>query len=61
MGEVSDVLFAFVWGNHRRFGVSRRSPASIDRQNTQADLGGSGKSTPSWQRSEDSIADQMGK
>nr|KAF6388829.1 signal induced proliferation associated 1 like 1 [Myotis myotis] len=41
------------------FGVSRRSPASIDRQNTQADLGGSGKSTPSWQRSEDSIADQM--
>ncbi|XP_059547802.1 signal-induced proliferation-associated 1-like protein 1 isoform X13 [Myotis daubentonii] len=43
----------------RRFGVSRRSPASIDRQNTQADLGGSGKSTPSWQRSEDSIADQM--
>ncbi|XP_071463808.1 signal-induced proliferation-associated 1-like protein 1 isoform X4 [Marmota flaviventris] len=43
----------------RRFGVSRRSPASIDRQNTQSDLGGSGKSTPSWQRSEDSIADQM--
>nr|KAF6502609.1 signal induced proliferation associated 1 like 1 [Molossus molossus] len=41
------------------FGVSRRSPASIDRQNTQSDLGGSGKSTPSWQRSEDSIADQM--
>lgn len=41
------------------FGVGRRSPASIDRQNTQADLGGSGKSTPSWQRSEDSIADQM--
>ncbi|XP_021102711.1 signal-induced proliferation-associated 1-like protein 1 isoform X7 [Heterocephalus glaber] len=41
------------------FGVSRRSPASIDRQNTQADIGGSGKSTPSWQRSEDSIADQM--
>ncbi|OBS79263.1 hypothetical protein A6R68_18345, partial [Neotoma lepida] len=45
----------------RRFGVSRRSPASIDRQNTQSDIGGSGKSTPSWQRSEDSIADQMGK
>ncbi|XP_063097672.1 signal-induced proliferation-associated 1-like protein 1 isoform X4 [Cavia porcellus] len=41
------------------FGVSRRSPASIDRQNTQADIGGSGKSTPSWQRSEDGIADQM--
>uniref|UniRef100_A0A8D0FZM8 Signal induced proliferation associated 1 like 1 n=1 Tax=Sphenodon punctatus TaxID=8508 RepID=A0A8D0FZM8_SPHPU len=39
------------------FGMSRRSPASIDRQNT--DTGGSGKSTPSWQRSEDSIADQM--
>ncbi|XP_023559066.1 signal-induced proliferation-associated 1-like protein 1 isoform X3 [Octodon degus] len=44
----------------RRFGVGRRSPASIDRQNTQADLGGGGgKATPSWQRSEDSIADQM--
>ncbi|XP_076979026.1 signal-induced proliferation-associated 1-like protein 1 isoform X2 [Tamandua tetradactyla] len=43
----------------RRFGVSRRSPASMDRQNTQPDIGGSGKSTPSWQRSEDSIADQM--
>ncbi|XP_070233725.1 signal-induced proliferation-associated 1-like protein 1 isoform X3 [Bos mutus] len=41
------------------FGISRRSPASIDRQNTQSDIGGSGKSTPSWQRSEDSIADQM--
>ncbi|KAM5274129.1 signal-induced proliferation-associated 1-like protein 1 isoform 6-T6 [Ctenodactylus gundi] len=41
------------------FGVSRRSPASIDRQNTQADIGGSGKSTPSWQRSEDSIVDQL--
>ncbi|KAM7163365.1 signal-induced proliferation-associated 1-like protein 1 isoform 3-T11 [Macrochelys suwanniensis] len=41
------------------FGMSRRSPASIDRQNTQTDTGGSGKSTPSWQRSEDSIADQM--
>ncbi|KAB1277224.1 Signal-induced proliferation-associated 1-like protein 1 [Camelus dromedarius] len=41
------------------FGVSRRSPASIDRQNTQSEIGGSGKSTPSWQRSEDSIADQM--
>ncbi|XP_062973683.1 signal-induced proliferation-associated 1-like protein 1 isoform X2 [Elgaria multicarinata webbii] len=39
------------------FGMSRRSPASIDRQNT--DTSGSGKSTPSWQRSEDSIADQM--
>ncbi|KAK2104417.1 Signal-induced proliferation-associated 1-like protein 1 [Saguinus oedipus] len=42
-----------------QFGVSRRSPASIDRQNTQSDIGGSGKSIPSWQRSEDSIADQM--
>ncbi|XP_075387863.1 signal-induced proliferation-associated 1-like protein 1 isoform X2 [Tenrec ecaudatus] len=41
------------------FGVSRRSPASIDRQNTQSDLSGSGKSTPSWQRGEDSIADPM--
>ncbi|XP_043404000.1 signal-induced proliferation-associated 1-like protein 1 isoform X5 [Chelonia mydas] len=41
------------------FGMSRRSPASIDRQNTQTDTGSSGKSTPSWQRSEDSIADQM--
>ncbi|XP_061467177.1 signal-induced proliferation-associated 1-like protein 1 isoform X3 [Rhineura floridana] len=41
----------------RRFGMSRRSPASIDRQNT--DTSSSGKSTPSWQRSEDSIADQM--
>lgn len=41
------------------FGVSRRSPASIDRQNTQSDIGSSGKSTPSWQRSEDSLADQM--
>ncbi|NXO82453.1 SI1L1 protein, partial [Sitta europaea] len=41
------------------FGISRRSPASIDRQNTQSDTGGSGKSTPSWQRSEDSIADPM--
>ncbi|XP_038191732.1 signal-induced proliferation-associated 1-like protein 1 isoform X3 [Arvicola amphibius] len=41
------------------FGVSRRSPASIDRQNTQSDTVVTGKSTPSWQRSEDSIADQM--
>uniref|UniRef100_A0A5F8GKK1 Signal induced proliferation associated 1 like 1 n=1 Tax=Monodelphis domestica TaxID=13616 RepID=A0A5F8GKK1_MONDO len=41
------------------FGMSRRSPASIDRQNTQTDIGGSGKATPSWQRSEESIADQM--
>lgn len=39
------------------FGMSRRSPASIDRQNT--DTSGSGKSTLSWQRSEDSIVDQM--
>ncbi|XP_027700542.1 signal-induced proliferation-associated 1-like protein 1 isoform X3 [Vombatus ursinus] len=43
----------------RRFGMSRRSPASIDRQNTQTDISGSGKATPSWQRSEESIADQM--
>ncbi|XP_068948190.1 signal-induced proliferation-associated 1-like protein 1 isoform X5 [Petaurus breviceps papuanus] len=43
----------------RRFGMSRRSPASIDRQNTQSDISGSGKVTPSWQRSEESIADQM--
>ncbi|XP_068948188.1 signal-induced proliferation-associated 1-like protein 1 isoform X3 [Petaurus breviceps papuanus] len=41
------------------FGMSRRSPASIDRQNTQSDISGSGKVTPSWQRSEESIADQM--
>uniref|UniRef100_A0A4X2LVB7 Signal induced proliferation associated 1 like 1 n=1 Tax=Vombatus ursinus TaxID=29139 RepID=A0A4X2LVB7_VOMUR len=41
------------------FGMSRRSPASIDRQNTQTDISGSGKATPSWQRSEESIADQM--
>ncbi|XP_051833637.1 signal-induced proliferation-associated 1-like protein 1 isoform X3 [Antechinus flavipes] len=41
------------------FGMSRRSPASIDRQNTQTDISGSGKVTPSWQRSEESIADQM--
>ncbi|XP_012782185.2 signal-induced proliferation-associated 1-like protein 1 isoform X1 [Ochotona princeps] len=41
------------------FGVSRRSPASIDRQNTQSDMSGSGKSTPSWQRSEDGIVDQI--
>nr|XP_033807111.1 signal-induced proliferation-associated 1-like protein 1 isoform X2 [Geotrypetes seraphini] len=53
-------------GTHRRqksmpegFGVSRRSPASTDRQITQADTGGSGKSTPNWQRSEDSITDQL--
>ncbi|XP_074091924.1 signal-induced proliferation-associated 1-like protein 1 isoform X4 [Macrotis lagotis] len=43
----------------RRFGMSRRSPASIDRQNTQTDISGSGKATPTWQRSEESIADQM--
>ncbi|XP_074091921.1 signal-induced proliferation-associated 1-like protein 1 isoform X2 [Macrotis lagotis] len=41
------------------FGMSRRSPASIDRQNTQTDISGSGKATPTWQRSEESIADQM--
>ncbi|KAM5129806.1 signal-induced proliferation-associated 1-like protein 1 isoform 4-T4 [Mantella aurantiaca] len=43
----------------KRFGVGRRSPASIDRQNTQTDLVGSGKSTPNWQRSEDNVADQI--
>uniref|UniRef100_F7C891 Signal induced proliferation associated 1 like 1 n=1 Tax=Ornithorhynchus anatinus TaxID=9258 RepID=F7C891_ORNAN len=41
------------------FGMSRRSPASIDRQSTQTDIGGSGKSTPSWQRSQDSIGDHL--
>ncbi|XP_040188573.1 LOW QUALITY PROTEIN: signal-induced proliferation-associated 1-like protein 1 [Rana temporaria] len=41
------------------FGVGRRSPASIDRQNTQTDLVNSGKSTPNWQRSEDNFSDQM--
>ncbi|XP_053553744.1 signal-induced proliferation-associated 1-like protein 1 [Bombina bombina] len=53
-------------GSHRRqksmpegFGVSRRSPASIERQSTQNDTLSSGKSTPCWQRSEDSIADQI--
>ncbi|KAM9293844.1 signal-induced proliferation-associated 1-like protein 1 [Gastrophryne carolinensis] len=40
------------------FGVGRRSPASIDRQNTQGDLMASGKSTPNWQRSEESAVDQ---
>ncbi|XP_069494703.1 signal-induced proliferation-associated 1-like protein 1 isoform X2 [Ambystoma mexicanum] len=50
-------------GTHRRqksmtegFGAPRRSPASLDRQ---TDTCGSGKSTPSWQRSEDSIVDQI--
>lgn len=41
------------------FGVGRRSPASIDRQNTQTDLVSSGKSTPNWQRSEDNFSDQI--
>ncbi|XP_018417138.1 PREDICTED: signal-induced proliferation-associated 1-like protein 1 isoform X2 [Nanorana parkeri] len=41
------------------FGVGRRSPASIDRQNTQTDLLGGGKSTPNWQRSEDNVVDQI--
>lgn len=41
------------------FGVGRRSPASIDRQNTQGDLVASGKSTPSWQRSDDHVNDQI--
>ncbi|KAM4663988.1 signal-induced proliferation-associated 1-like protein 1 isoform 2-T2 [Discoglossus pictus] len=52
--------------SHRRqksmpegFGVGRRSPASIDRQNTQNDTVSSGKSTPCWQRSEDNIVDQI--
>lgn len=53
-------LLSVLCFGENRFGISRRSPASIDRQNTQSDTGGSGKSTPSWQRSEDSIADQMG-
>ncbi|XP_077118236.1 signal-induced proliferation-associated 1-like protein 1 isoform X7 [Ranitomeya variabilis] len=41
------------------FGVGRRSPASIDRQNTQGDLMASGKSTPNWQRSDDNVNDQI--
>ncbi|XP_069587529.1 signal-induced proliferation-associated 1-like protein 1 isoform X7 [Ranitomeya imitator] len=41
------------------FGVGRRSPASIDRQNTQGDLVASGKSTPNWQRSDDNVNDQI--
>ncbi|XP_069494704.1 signal-induced proliferation-associated 1-like protein 1 isoform X3 [Ambystoma mexicanum] len=41
---------------NKRFGAPRRSPASLDRQ---TDTCGSGKSTPSWQRSEDSIVDQI--
>ncbi|XP_069807294.1 signal-induced proliferation-associated 1-like protein 1 isoform X4 [Dendropsophus ebraccatus] len=41
------------------FGVGRRSPASIDRQNTQGDLVASGKSTPNWQRSDDNANDQI--
>ncbi|XP_073408819.1 signal-induced proliferation-associated 1-like protein 1 isoform X6 [Dendrobates tinctorius] len=51
--------------NHRQksmpegFGVGRRSPASIDRQNTQGDLMASGKSTPNWQRSDDNVNDQI--
>ncbi|XP_072284888.1 signal-induced proliferation-associated 1-like protein 1 isoform X3 [Pyxicephalus adspersus] len=44
---------------NKRFGVGRRSPASIDRQNTQTDLVSSGKSTPNWQRSEDNVSDQI--
>ncbi|XP_075470336.1 signal-induced proliferation-associated 1-like protein 1 isoform X2 [Ascaphus truei] len=53
-------------GAHRRqksmpegFGVSRRSPASLERQGAHNDAVSSGKSTPSWQRSEDSITDQI--
>lgn len=45
--------------DNKRIGAPRRSPASLDRQTTQTDTCGSGKSTPSWQRSEDSIADQI--
>ncbi|XP_040267914.1 signal-induced proliferation-associated 1-like protein 1 isoform X5 [Bufo bufo] len=41
------------------FGVGRRSPASIDRQNTQGELVASGKSTPNWQRSDDNANDQI--
>ncbi|XP_064421178.1 signal-induced proliferation-associated 1-like protein 1 isoform X2 [Latimeria chalumnae] len=48
-------------GTHRRqksvpdgFGMSRRSPASVDRQSLN-EAGASGKSTPCWQRSEDSL------
>ncbi|XP_071971711.1 signal-induced proliferation-associated 1-like protein 1 isoform X7 [Engystomops pustulosus] len=41
------------------YGVGRRSPASIDRQNTQGDLVASGKSTPNWQRSDDNANDQI--
>ncbi|XP_069807292.1 signal-induced proliferation-associated 1-like protein 1 isoform X2 [Dendropsophus ebraccatus] len=44
---------------NKRFGVGRRSPASIDRQNTQGDLVASGKSTPNWQRSDDNANDQI--
>ncbi|XP_073494988.1 signal-induced proliferation-associated 1-like protein 1 isoform X5 [Phyllobates terribilis] len=44
---------------NKRFGVGRRSPASIDRQNTQGDLMASGKSTPNWQRSDDNMSDQI--
>ncbi|KAE8587266.1 hypothetical protein XENTR_v10021912 [Xenopus tropicalis] len=53
-------------GSHRRqksmpegFGVGRRSPASLDRQSTQTDTASSGKSTPSWQRSEDGVPEQI--
>ncbi|XP_044128742.1 signal-induced proliferation-associated 1-like protein 1 isoform X5 [Bufo gargarizans] len=41
------------------FGVGRRSPASIDRQNTQGELVASGKSTPNWQRNDDNANDQI--
>ncbi|KAG8560876.1 hypothetical protein GDO81_015172 [Engystomops pustulosus] len=44
---------------NKRYGVGRRSPASIDRQNTQGDLVASGKSTPNWQRSDDNANDQI--
>ncbi|XP_044128741.1 signal-induced proliferation-associated 1-like protein 1 isoform X4 [Bufo gargarizans] len=44
---------------NKRFGVGRRSPASIDRQNTQGELVASGKSTPNWQRNDDNANDQI--
>ncbi|KAG8449485.1 hypothetical protein GDO86_016217 [Hymenochirus boettgeri] len=45
--------------DNKRYGVGRRSPASIDRQSTQSDTLGSGKSIPSWQRNEDGVPDQI--
>ncbi|XP_020379834.2 signal-induced proliferation-associated 1-like protein 1 isoform X1 [Rhincodon typus] len=52
-------------GTHRRqksipdgFGINRRSPGSVDRLSFN-DGGGSGKSTPIWQRSEDSSMEKI--